>query len=159
MSQQDTIATIGTPMMPEPVSFSPEAPGWILLFVLVLLGIVAYFVVQLLKYRRNRYRREGVLALEQILARVDDQDRFYKAATMLKRVALTSYGRAVVATLCGNEWVTFLRGKIQEKMTISEASENILTNIIYSRKSHDLADKEVLEFKNELINWIKKHRV
>ena len=88
-------------VIPEAPGWWPPAPGfWLLLalaiIVLLLIGYRFY-----LFWNRNRYRRAGLLLLEHAATE-------YEVSVVLKRVALAAYPREQVASLYGDEWLTFL---------------------------------------------------
>lgn len=93
-------------VVPEAPSLWPLAPGaWLLLTIVVL-----FVVIIVLQYRasrqRNAYRRAGVALLTQATNNHD-------VAVALKRVALAVYPREQVASLYGNDWLTFLNSSCQ----------------------------------------------
>ncbi|WP_353309246.1 DUF4381 domain-containing protein [Shimia sp. NS0008-38b] len=87
---------------PAPVSMMPQTAGWAVLagcFGLVLMW-QAWRVWR--RYQANAYRREALRALD--AAGTDAVE----ISTILKRVALTVYGRKRVAGLSGQAWLRFL---------------------------------------------------
>jgi hypothetical protein len=87
---------------PEAVSMVPQTAGWAVVAA-VLLMCLAFWGWQRWKvYQANAYRREALKALE---AGADDAAAI---SEILKRAALTAYGRRRVAALSGAEWLAFL---------------------------------------------------
>lgn len=90
----------------------PPAPGWWLLAAL-LLALLIWLLIRLRRYWRDRQAR--VIALME-LARIqggfqygaDPQTILAELNRLLKRVAISRYGREPVAALHGEAWCRFL---------------------------------------------------
>ena len=87
--------------LPDPPEIWPMAPGFILLCIVLLTPLVALNVQKIQRYRKNAYRRAGL----QILLEANSIDDLQ---IVLKRVALISFSRPIVAPLHGAEWIRFL---------------------------------------------------
>lgn len=87
---------------PEPVSMTPQTPGWVVLGA-VLVAVLLWLARRWwLHYQANAYRRAALNELK---------DAGGDAATIsavLKRAAIAAYGRTEVAALTGSEWQAFL---------------------------------------------------
>ncbi len=95
--------------LPEPVSFWPPAPGWILLAVLLPLSIA------LLIYVYNRLKQQTVSkSAAKLLAGIrsesptDSRQTLVALSALLRRVAISTTGRADVAALNGPAWLAYL---------------------------------------------------
>jgi hypothetical protein len=95
--------------LPEPVSFWPPAPGWILLAVLLPLSIA------LLIYVYKRLKQQTVLkSAAKLLAGIrnenptDSRQTLVALSALLRRVAISTAGRADVAGLNGCAWLAYL---------------------------------------------------
>lgn len=87
--------------LPEAPGLWPFAPGlWACIGLASLLGIALVWRVWN-HWRRNRYRRAGLLLLA-------NASTNYEVSVLLKRVALAVYPREHVAALHGDAWTTFL---------------------------------------------------
>lgn len=94
-------------VVPPPVPWWPPAPGWLwLLSVVALMGLVLLLHAAR-HWQRNRYRREALAELAQIVA-ANHSDTAARMAALLKRTALTAYSRPAVAALTGSDWFAFL---------------------------------------------------
>lgn len=97
--------------LPDPVPVWPPAPGWWLLAAsLVMLLIAAAWLWK--RYRRGAYRRVALKELQE-LRQALTQGRSRTAvlgevSVLLRRAAITRYGRAQVAALHGAAWLEFL---------------------------------------------------
>lgn len=97
--------------LPAPVSFWPPAPGWWLLAgLLVLLLIAAVWWWR--RYRRTAYRRAALKELQQLQQALQqgqaDTPILIELSILLRRVAISRYGRQQVAALNGKDWLAFL---------------------------------------------------
>jgi len=108
----DPLARLHDIHTPPPVTDWPITPGWWMLSLVVLAGVIGACIWLYRRWRANRYRREAARELERLRARYQaDGDetawlRDYEA--LLKRVALSRYPRDMVASLTGEAWVEFL---------------------------------------------------
>lgn len=98
--------------VPPPVPWMPETDGWLILGAWILAVIAIIAVHALLKWRRNRYRREAEAALRCIEGRLSaDPEALAAVGALLKRTAMTAYAREQVASLHGDAWAAFLQEK------------------------------------------------
>ncbi|MBT8342679.1 MAG: DUF4381 domain-containing protein [Desulfatitalea sp.] len=149
---------------PSAAGFWPPADGvWLLGALVLVWGIVAALVLWT-RRRKNAYRRAGMQALRNIRLRLDTPDGKNAAvrelAVLLKRVAMTAFGRETVATLNGERWLAFLDDTLVGG-TFSSPAGNLLTHMIYG-PSHQLLDEAYARQIDELFHlagrWIEKHR-
>ena len=87
-------------VLPEPVSWIPQTPGWWVLLAW-LLAMAAFGAWQIGAYRhRNRYRREALRRLAMIESQAGRRPgTAAQIAGLLKRTALVAYPRRQVANL------------------------------------------------------------
>lgn len=97
--------------LPAAVAWWPPAPGWWLLLLLVVAltaGILAWLRLRM----RYRLRKASMAQLERILTEyqreADTAELTKQLSTLLRRVALSRYPRADVASLTGSAWLAFL---------------------------------------------------
>ena len=94
---------------PPPVSWWPLAPGWWVLFG-ILVALAAFISVKCwLSWRGNAYRRAALRELE-------GADGIAAVAELLKRTALVAYPRDEVAPLTGDRWCDWLESKGRGEM-------------------------------------------
>jgi cbb3-type cytochrome oxidase subunit 3 len=96
--------------LPDPVGWWPLTfSWWILIFSItsVLVGIVWYYLEQ---KRRNIYRQSALQKIDEILQResLSDNEKIAAINAVVKRVALTAFGRLSTAHLHDQEWLEFL---------------------------------------------------
>jgi hypothetical protein len=97
--------------LPAPVSFWPPAPGWWLLaLVIVLLLVTTLWLWK--RYRRTAYRRAALKELQKLQQALQqgqaDTPIIAELSILLRRVAISRYGRQQVAALNGRAWLEFL---------------------------------------------------
>ncbi len=111
MNNSEALQQLRDIHLPEPVPFWPPAPGWWLLALLVMLLLSA--AVWLWKrHRRTAYRRAALLELQnlhQALAQGQTAAPIIaELSILLRRAAISRYGRQQVAELRGADWLEFL---------------------------------------------------
>ncbi|QDH81358.1 DUF4381 domain-containing protein [Echinicola soli] len=161
MVKQDTLTTdslaqiaasldMGPLQEPEAVSFTFDTIGWPILGGLVLLGIVVLMVLQVRAYHKNRYRREALSELENV---VNGKRPLFYSFVLLKRTAMHAYGRNKVGEMYGKSWYEFLDKKAQG-VSFAALQERI-DRLIYQ---DELPEEQV---KTAIITntkkWIKDH--
>ncbi|WP_019557783.1 DUF4381 domain-containing protein [Thiomicrorhabdus arctica] len=111
--QQAVLNQLQDIQLPEPISWWPLAFSWwvlILSVTSILIGLIWYFREQ---RKRNAYRREAQETLSLIMhpkesyASINEQ--VLAINSLLKQVALTTYGRVNVAKLNDQAWLDFLK--------------------------------------------------
>ncbi|MEJ2440040.1 MAG: DUF4381 domain-containing protein [Gammaproteobacteria bacterium] len=97
--------------LPPPVSAWPPAPGWWLLGLLVLVLLLGAFWLWR-RHRRQAYRRVASKQLAQLRTGMQqgqaDTAIIAELSILLRRVAISRYGRDQVAALHGPDWLAFL---------------------------------------------------
>ncbi|BCN92279.1 membrane protein [Thiomicrorhabdus immobilis] len=96
--------------LPDPIGWWPLAfSWWILLFsiVAIIAGAIWYYLDL---RRRNIYRRSALKQIDAILLKADSGDthKISEINAILKRVAVTAYGRSSTAALYDQAWLDFL---------------------------------------------------
>jgi hypothetical protein len=97
--------------LPTGVEWFPPAPGWWVVAA-IFLGLTALLVFwHWRRYRRNRFIREAQALLAALLASAGDRSTLQQVdeiAALLRRVAISRYGRHEVAGYTGDAWLQFL---------------------------------------------------
>lgn len=102
--------------LPDAVSWWPPAPGWWMLFALLVVIVLGYLFWR--RWRaQGRVRREGLLELEQLAAAYqanqDSHQLVKEISILMRRLALSYYPRSEVASLSGEAWLQWLDGPLQ----------------------------------------------
>lgn len=98
--------------LPDAVSWWPLAPGWWILLVLFLIMVA---VAIYLYFRSQRKSRQEIIIEQalQLLHTLQEQSLSSKAlitalSELLRRTAISLYGREMIANLAGKNWLLFL---------------------------------------------------
>lgn len=112
-AMNDTLQSLRELPLPAPVSYAPQTIGWVLI---ALMLIALALVVTWLAWRRHeksRYRREALIELARIEAKLDDAatraSALAEIAPLIKRTALAAAPREHVAALSGSAWLAYLK--------------------------------------------------
>ena len=140
------LANLHDIVMPEPVSWWPLAPGW-LLGAACLLLVLLYHVWRSWKtWRANAYRREA-------LRQAGKATSLAEIGAILRRCALVLAPRDEVASLQGEAWPAWLRQRAPgwQEGELTEA----LASSLYSPEASTI-DLEAL--RSRAVDWISTHR-
>lgn len=104
--------------LPSPISWWPPAPGWWLSAILLLL-LAGLLVWSVRLWRRGRLRREAQSILSHIYADYGQHGDNHRLVTelsvLLRRIAISRFPRAEVASLTNRQWLAFLDQVIETK--------------------------------------------
>lgn len=154
---QSSELELGAILEPEPISFSFNTIGWKILLVLLIFLIIYVGYRIFVTYRNNKYKRNAVAEIEALVKNNEQPLNSFITSVLiiLKQTALQSYTRVEVASLQGDEWLSFL----DEKVPCSNftAYKTAITDAIYSKTLLTKADFNKEEFTQLTIKWIKKH--
>jgi len=102
--------------LPEPLSWWPPAPGWIILAILIpLLVVGSYFI-----YKRIK-QKTALKTARYLLDAIKKEKHQHPLSTLtalsalLRRVAISVSPRSDVASLRGEAWLNFLDGSCKDK--------------------------------------------
>ncbi|MEN8134560.1 MAG: DUF4381 domain-containing protein [Thermodesulfobacteriota bacterium] len=114
MNGTDPLAQLRDIHLPDPVSWWPPAPGWWLLALVVVVIVTAtsHFIIR--HIRRNRYRKVALRELQLLKENLEQHSTRHtveQLVMLLRRVAIQTCGRGVVAPLVGQAWLKFLDNK------------------------------------------------
>ncbi|AOS97775.1 hypothetical protein AUP74_02372 [Microbulbifer aggregans] len=140
---------------PDPISWWPPAPGWWLLA--AALAACLYFFFRWVRQRqlrwsRNRYRKEAVRLLQAVDTR--EPDAAQAINEILKRVAVTTYGRQHCGNLTGQEWLNFLRSTAE--VDCPGPAETVLLEQLYRADRWDEQGNNAL--RDYAIQWSRSHK-
>lgn len=139
-------------IVPPPVSWWPPAPGWVVIGVLLALVLVYWLIRGVRLWQSNCYRRE---ALEQLKSAHSSGEEL---ATLIKRVALSVYPRARVASLTGEQWLTFL-DQTGRTDAFTKGSGRWIARLAYEPQLiASLPDAERRGLIAAIREWITRHR-
>jgi hypothetical protein len=148
---------------PPPAPWWPTAPGWYWLFGILLVLVIVLVLRGVIRWQKNRYRREALTEWRRQSALLNDASTRVEALTslsvLLKRTALSAFPRNQVAAMTGAQWCAFLRHTIAPSDFNSNGAE-LLERVAYGDTSTlNLNDSQVDEAASFVRQWIVHHRV
>ncbi|WP_346839873.1 DUF4381 domain-containing protein [Microbulbifer sp. SAOS-129_SWC] len=154
--EQKLLAQLHDIHQPAPVSWWPPAPGWWALAALVLAVIAAGLLwMQRRRQRRarNLYRVEATRLLRAV--ETDRADATQQINEILKRVAVTSFGRAHCGNLTGERWLNFLHRSAA--VDCPAAVRSALLEHLYRTDHPDPEATEAL--RDFALRWVETHQL
>lgn len=144
--------------LPPAVSYMPHTWGWWALLLLLAAAVGFWLLRTLHQWRRDRYRREALVRLNQ-LERQADAAALRELPELLKRVALSMPQRPDVATLAGPAWQQFLQRSASAELPADFAAQ--LATLAYAPDATlhtlDAAQRQRLLHLSRL--WVETHHV
>ncbi|QDT48354.1 hypothetical protein Pan258_23960 [Symmachiella dynata] len=133
-------------VVPPPVPWWPPAPGWYVLFAL-LVALLFFFTIRAWqKWRANAYRRAALRELETAHTAA-------AVSEILRRTALVTTPRTTLAGLSGPQWTEWLA--THSPTPLPQQVGELLANEIY-RDADEPHDVEAL--RHYATNWIRHHQ-
>lgn len=149
-------------VLPEVVDWWPLAPGWYLLFGILLIAVSWFGYRSLKRWHNDHYRRAALKELGVLTADIQNQETrdssLRQIPILLKRTALSAYPRSQVASLSGKDWHVFLNSKLRTPL-FTESTAHTLDRISYTRG--DLREIDTQAVTTLLLasrQWLKHHR-
>ncbi len=141
-------------MVPDAIGFFPLAPGWYILF-LLLLTLLFHFGYQHYKaYKREQYRRDAKEELEALNNK--NRENIIALLELAKRVGISAYGREVIVPLHGDEWWDFMEE--HSKASVSPELRVSIKKLLY--KEGVAFDENVFDAVFLMLSqWVKTHKV
>ncbi|MBO9549254.1 DUF4381 domain-containing protein [Pseudomonas sp.] len=147
----------GTP----PFGYWPQTWAWALLLVLLLAVLTAWAARRWWHWRRDLYRREALLRLDQLAAAPAEQRlaALRELPELLKRVALSMPGTPAVAGLGGEAWQQFMSAHARQ--TLPQGFSTALQQLAYAPDAqlHALDEATRLSLFSTSRAWIASHHV
>jgi len=134
-------------VLPPAVPWWPLAPGWYVLFALILIITAVLGWRMWKRWRANAYRRTAL----RDLGTLHDAPAI---AELLRRTALAIVPRHLVAAKTGDAWVDWIVGQSNEVM--SPDVRKLLTAGVYGRQA---TDHDVDALRDFARRWIARHHL
>ena len=132
--------------LPPAVPWWPPAPGWYVVFTILILISVLILIRLVSRYRANAYRREAARELASL-------ESSAAIAELLRRTALAIAPRSVIAEKTGAAWLDWLAAQFPEPMPDTVRVQ--LTTGVYGRPA---ASEELSALRDYATRWITTHR-
>jgi hypothetical protein len=131
---------------PPPPSWMPQTAGWYALLALLCIFGIWLIARAVARWLSNRYRREALTQLQN--APVN------QFSALLKRTAMTVWPREEVASLSGEEWLSFLSGSsgLDE---FKSAPGNLIEHVAIAQQSLTADDEQRL--RQLASEWVRTH--
>jgi Domain of unknown function (DUF4381) len=146
--------------LPTPIGWWPLAWGWwalLVVFIIITVSSVIY-------WRKNRYR---FFAKKRLAGYFDDYQQTknlhvycQQAVHLLRELAITRYGRSVVSSLSGNEWIVFLNAKMKRPV-FDEIIATYLTQAPFCDADYfnaHFTNADINKLHKQLLAWVRQHQ-
>jgi hypothetical protein len=149
-------------VLPDPVSWMPQTIGWYAALGVVLLLAGWWVYSRLRRFRTNRYRRFALAEIEVIERELRQPEKRAKALAaipvLVKRTALSTFPRAEVASLSGEQWLAFLDKTVGGR-EFREGEGRLLPELAYAPGARiaSLPDERISKLLQIVTLWIRRH--
>jgi hypothetical protein len=133
-------------VVPDPVSWWPPATGWWVLLAAVLVAVTLVALRIYRSRRANAYRRAALRELETVGSPA-------QLLALLKRVALVTYPREMIASLSGAAWLEFLEHEVPN--CFGGRTGDLLLRVDYENVRPTTEEFAQLKFSARA--WIEEH--
>ncbi|MEE4192184.1 MAG: DUF4381 domain-containing protein [Halieaceae bacterium] len=137
---------------PQPVSWWPATPGWLVLAALLLALLARWGYRRWRRWQADRYRREALARLAALGGHPGQQ--LEATAIILKSTALAAFPRRDVAHLSGKAWPAWLE---EQGASFSDSSRVLLAEGQYRRRPEPDAEA-IARLVAESTDWVRQHR-
>lgn len=152
-------------IMPEAVGLFPPAPGFYPIGLVLIFLSMKFLMTKYRSFKQNLYRRQALDQLKIIekiiLLSQDDALRIRAASSLpvlLKRTAISAFGRENTAALSHGAWISFLNSKTPRVQFSSTAGEILSTCAWGSDKQiQNISEGELKGLISLIGTWIKTH--
>ena len=146
--------------LPDPVSWTPSAPGWIIIWA-IMAAFGAFLLIRLFfRWRQNRYRRSALKSLKKLKQTDFMAEKTILCALprLLKRTALMAFPRTRVAPLFGEKWIAFLESRYPDPGFRKNAGKYLLALSYQAPESWDINREQAESVFSLVERWIRHHR-
>lgn len=144
---------LAPPIEPESIHMSFNEPGWIALYLLLIILFLVFSYFFWKRYQKNKYKRIAIKSLKDLS--IEDDRSTLRAMEILKSTAMKSFGREELAALTGIHFLEFLNDKCAcfQPQTVQKISK------VFYQKTIVLNQKDKQQFIQQSQNWIRKHGI
>jgi len=143
---------------PSNISWWPETVGWKILFVIFIVFIVrkAYLIWQ--EYKRNAYRREALLWLQQLpdYNAASIASIYRQLPALLRKTALSAFDRTEINLLSKQSWEAWLDQQ-SDKSHFVDNCPTLLHRLAYDPQCQ-INPEQMNRLLLEITLWVKYHR-
>jgi hypothetical protein len=145
---------------PDPIPWTPTAPGWTLLWTILMLICFWMLFRLFIKWSRNAYRRHSLYILKQ-LRHADSpaqEEVLCALPRLLKYTALKAFPRSRVASLYGETWIAFLESRYADPGFRENAGKHLLMISYQNPEDWTLTGDQIEDLFSFAGQWIQYHR-
>jgi Ca-activated chloride channel family protein len=153
----DPVAGLIDIPLPVMVNFWPQTWTSRVAAVLLVLGLIAAIVWIVRRWHADRYRRAALAELDGILherARKDAAATTDALALLVRRTALTVFGRDTIVPLIGPAWLTFLDHSYGGQ-EFSQGAGRMLATAPYAQLP--VTPSDVMSLEDLVRRWLRTH--
>ena len=134
-------------VVPDAVSWWPPAPGWFVVFALLLVGLLWFLIRRWQRWQQDAYRRA---ALEELR----HADSPVRVAEVLRRTALMVAPRSVMAAQSGDDWIDWL-----QSMSTNPVPDEIRAELTEGLYRGGAGGHRLTELQSFAVDWVRNHRL
>ncbi|PIE60326.1 MAG: hypothetical protein CSA31_02470 [Desulfobulbus propionicus] len=140
--------------LPEPVSWWPPAPGWIILAIALLI-VIGIFVLLSFRWRAQAWRRAAGRELDTLQAsyhqgRCSGHVLAARLSILLRRICLTRFSAEAIAGCTGECWQQWLEKLCNGKVSFSSGKGRELLHAAYDKQG--LTDETHIQLCRKWLN-------
>ena len=140
---------------PADISWLPQTAGWAWLGLLILALALRAGWRWLMRWHRNRYRREAVARLQALSSDSLGERLVAEVNKLLKLAAMAAYSRERVARLYGEQWTGFLKQQCPTQPFTDEQAELLAVG---AYQPSGLDAEKALALIEASMTWVREHR-
>ncbi|PIB35707.1 hypothetical protein BFP72_10030 [Reichenbachiella sp. 5M10] len=133
---------------PAPIAFTFETIGWLILACILGCATCILIILQIRKYVKNRYRREALAELSTL-----KNAPLSQTMIILKRVAISVFGREAVGPASGRSWLQFLEKSAKGVQFVTY--EESIQKALYTDQPVDTVLQQ--KIMSNAQKWIRNH--
>ena len=171
--------------LPVPVSYAPQTWGWWALLTLLIVTLVVTGARRYRQWRRDRYRREALVRLEELQQRSNDLSALRELPELLKRVAISMpYAKPVGASLLAmasgqspppliasslpqdspaglgkEDWQAFLQRHSKQPLPVDFSQQLSLLAYAPDATLRDMPNEQRQQLFSTCKTWVERHHV
>ncbi|WP_223512630.1 DUF4381 domain-containing protein [Pseudomonas sp. GL-R-26] len=148
--------------LPAPVSYAPQTWGWWALLALLNVTLLVLGARRYWQWRRDRYRREALVRLEELQQRSNDLSALRELPELLKRVAISMPNAKPVgspAALGKEDWQAFLQRHSKQPLPADFSQQLSLLAYAPDATLRAMPTEQRQQLFSTCKTWVERHHV
>ncbi|KJZ50733.1 MULTISPECIES: DUF4381 domain-containing protein [Pseudomonas] len=148
--------------LPAPVSYAPQTWGWWALLALLIVTLLVLGARRYWQWRRDRYRREALVRLEELQQRSNDLSALRELPELLKRVAISMPNAKPVgspAALGKEDWQVFLQRHSKQPLPADFSQQLSLLAYAPDAALRAMPTEQRQQLFSTCKTWVERHHV